>query len=62
MVQWTDILPTLIAAAGGKAPESIDGRSFLPVLRDPAEAHRDRIFTTHKRRQSHECLSGPRRA
>jgi arylsulfatase A-like enzyme len=47
MVQWTDILPTLIAGAGGKAPEGLDGRSFLPVLRDKAQAHRDRIFTTH---------------
>lgn len=47
MVSWVDLLPTLIEAAGGKAPAEIDGRSFLPVLRGDAVEHRDRIFTTH---------------
>lgn len=47
MVQWVDLLPTLLEAAGGKAPANIDGRSFLPVLRGQASQHRDRIFTTH---------------
>jgi len=47
MVQWTDFLPTLLEAAGGRSPAEIDGRSFLPVLRGEADAHRDRIFTTH---------------
>jgi iduronate 2-sulfatase len=47
MVNWTDLLPTLIAAAGGKPPADIDGRSFLSVLRGESDSHRDRIFTTH---------------
>jgi uncharacterized sulfatase len=47
MVSWIDILPTLVEAAGGKTPENIDGRSFLPVLRGEKDAHRDAIFTTH---------------
>jgi arylsulfatase A-like enzyme len=47
MIQWTDLLPTLIAAAGGPVPGGIDGRSFLPVLRGEAAAFRDTIFTTH---------------
>jgi arylsulfatase A-like enzyme len=47
MVSWVDILPTLIEAAGGKAPASIDGRSFLPVLLGKSAGHRDRIFATH---------------
>jgi len=47
MVQWIDLLPTLIAAAGGTVPAGIDGRSFLPVLRGEAAAFRDPIFTTH---------------
>lgn len=47
MVQWVDLLPTLLEAAGGKPPADLDGRSFLPVLRGQAPAHRDRIFTTH---------------
>jgi len=47
IVQWTDFLPTLLEAAGGKAPAGVDGRSFLAVLRGEAQTHRDRVFTTH---------------
>lgn len=47
MVQWTDFLPTLIEAAGGKLPAEIDGKSFLAVLRGDTAAHRNLIFTTH---------------
>jgi arylsulfatase A-like enzyme len=47
MVSWVDLLPTLVEAAGGVAPQAIDGRSFLPVLRGQAGSHRDRVFTTH---------------
>lgn len=47
MVSWIDFLPTLLEAAGGKAPNDIDGRSFLPVLLGKAKTHRSEIFTTH---------------
>ena len=47
MVQWIDLWPTLIDAAGGKVPGGIDGRSFLRVLRDANTAHREVIYTTH---------------
>jgi N-sulfoglucosamine sulfohydrolase len=47
MVQWIDLLPTFIEAAGGRSPEGIDGKSFLPVLLGRQDAHREVIFTTH---------------
>ena len=47
MVSWIDLLPTLIEAAGGKAPEGIDGKSFLDVLSGKTSRHREAIFTTH---------------
>ena len=47
MVSWVDILPTLVAVAGGPAPTGLDGRSFAAVLRGETAEHRDRIFTTH---------------
>ncbi|MFV0442226.1 MAG: sulfatase [Planctomycetaceae bacterium] len=47
LVSWIDLLPTMIDAAGGRPPEWIDGRSFLPVLRGESTRHRDRIYTTH---------------
>lgn len=47
MVQWTDFLPTLLEAGGGRPPEGLDGRSFLSVLRGEKTTHRELIFTTH---------------
>lgn len=47
LVSWVDLLPTLVAAAGGTPPDGIDGRSFLPVLRGEQLRHRDVLFTTH---------------
>ena len=46
-VSWIDFLPTLVEAAGGKAPKDIDGKSFLPVLTGKKKSHRDIIFATH---------------
>jgi arylsulfatase A-like enzyme len=47
MVQWIDLLPTLIEVAGGQVPEGIDGRSFAGVLRGEATEHRQEIYATH---------------
>ncbi len=47
MVSWVDLLPTIVDAAGGKTDNSLDGRSFLPVLLGDAEEHRQEIYTTH---------------
>lgn len=47
MVSWIDLLPTLVEAAGGVPPDTIDGKSFMPVLRGATETHRDVILTTH---------------
>lgn len=47
MASWIDILPTLIDVAGGTPPDSIDGRSLLPVLKGETTTHREVIFTTH---------------
>jgi arylsulfatase A-like enzyme len=47
MVQWIDIIPTIIDIVGGMVPGGIDGRSFANVLRGTAATHRTEIFTTH---------------
>lgn len=47
LVQWTDLLPTFLEAAGGLPAADLDGRSFLPVLRGEKETHQSRLFTTH---------------
>lgn len=47
MIQWIDVLPTLIEIAGGTVPAGIDGRSFAGVLRGATAGHRTEILTTH---------------
>jgi N-sulfoglucosamine sulfohydrolase len=49
MISLTDLLPTMIEVAGGKAPADLDGKSFADVLRGKKTSHRDRIFATHSR-------------
>ena len=50
MVQYVDVLPTLIEAAGGEVPAGLDGRSFLAVLDGKAAAHRDYVYGAHTTR------------
>jgi len=42
--QYSDILPTMIEAAGGEVPASMDGRSLMPVIAGKTKEHRDRAF------------------
>jgi uncharacterized sulfatase len=50
MVNWSDILPTLLEVAGTDpvaATPGIDGRSFAPVLNGTTDVMRDRVFASH---------------
>jgi N-sulfoglucosamine sulfohydrolase len=47
MVSWIDLLPTVLDAVGAPVPESLDGKSILPVLSGQKTSHRSEIFTTH---------------
>ncbi|MGE0756968.1 MAG: sulfatase [Pirellulaceae bacterium] len=47
LISWVDLLPTLYAVSGGQPPPSLDGQSFLPVLKRQKATHRDRVFATH---------------
>jgi uncharacterized sulfatase len=48
LVQWVDVLPTLIDIAGGDASSlSLDGFSFLEVLQGGRQRHRDYAFGVH---------------
>lgn len=44
MVQYVDVVPTLIEAAGGPPVEGLDGRSFLDVLRGKSNHLRDIVY------------------
>ncbi len=47
LISLADLLPTFIEAAGGKPPEDLDGRSFLPVLKGEKTEHLDAVFGSH---------------
>ena len=42
-----DVMPTLLELAGAPRPPSVDGRSLVPVLRDPATVVRDWLHYEH---------------
>ena len=44
MVEYVDITPTFVDAAGGKPIAGLDGRSFLPVLRGETDEHKDYVY------------------
>ena len=47
LVQYADIVPTLVDAAGGDPRGKFDGTSFLPVLADGSPSHRDFAYFMH---------------
>ncbi len=48
IVQYADVLPTFIdAAGGGPSAADFDGRSFLPALKGETESHREFAFGLH---------------
>ncbi|QDT01847.1 Choline-sulfatase [Rubripirellula lacrimiformis] len=48
LVQYADVLPTLVDVAGGsEQPNNFDGTSFLPVLRGESDSHRKYVYAVH---------------
>ena len=45
IVEYTDILPTFLDAAGLAIPDSLDGRSFLELLQGKTDKHSDYAFS-----------------
>ncbi len=50
MIQYVDVVPTLVEAAGGTPPADLDGRSFLPVLLGKTDEHHREVFGVHTTR------------
>ncbi|MEM9280212.1 MAG: sulfatase [Verrucomicrobiota bacterium] len=44
MVEYVDVTPTFIDAAGGEAIDGLDGKSFLPVLEGETDHHKDFVY------------------
>jgi len=50
MIEYLDVLPTYIEAAGGRVPDVLDGKSLLPVLTGAAAEHKKYVFGLHTTR------------
>jgi N-sulfoglucosamine sulfohydrolase len=44
LIEYVDVLPTYIEAAGGTPPAILDGRSLLPVLLGKTQEHKEYVF------------------
>lgn len=51
LIETVDIYPTVCELAGLPGPEGLDGRSFVPTLRDPSAATKDSIIHVYPRGQ-----------
>ncbi|WP_319480183.1 sulfatase [uncultured Draconibacterium sp.] len=47
LIQYNDVLPTLLEAVGSKTKAEFDGSSFLPVLLGEKDSHRDYAYFMH---------------
>jgi N-sulfoglucosamine sulfohydrolase len=47
LVEYVDVVPTLIEAAGGTPRKDLDGRSFLAVLKGETDVHKQYTFSVY---------------
>jgi N-sulfoglucosamine sulfohydrolase len=51
LISYVDVVPTFVALAGGDpAKLTLDGRSFVPVLKGETKSHHDVVFSVHTTR------------
>jgi N-sulfoglucosamine sulfohydrolase len=50
LVEYCDVTPTFLAAAGLETPKTMDGQSFLPVLLGKRQEHKQYTFGIHTTR------------
>jgi N-sulfoglucosamine sulfohydrolase len=53
MIEYVDLLPTILAAAGVEQPDGLDGQSFLPVLRGKSTSAKSHVFALQTTRGTH---------
>jgi len=55
MVEYVDIVPTFVEAAGGTPAPELDGKSILPVLRGKTDRHKDFVYGIQTSRGTINC-------
>ena len=60
MISNIDLLPTLLDVVGTESPQTIEGKSFLPILEDPKLPFRQEIFTEKNFHEIYDTLRSVR--
>lgn len=50
MIEYVDVLPTYLDAAGAEIPEVLEGKSYLPVLLGEKDTHKEYVYGIHTTR------------
>ena len=50
LIEYVDILPTFLAAAGGARADTLEGRSLIPVFTGRTDQHKQHVFGIHTTR------------
>lgn len=45
LIEYSDIVPTFVEAAGGTPARKLDGKSLIPLLKEETTEHKDYIFS-----------------
>ena len=59
MIEYVDVLPTFVEAAGGKIDANVDGKSILPVLLGNKTTHKEEVYgimTTNGINKGSKCF------
>lgn len=61
MVHYTDVLPTFMEMAGGKAPQNIDGNSFIKTLKGDNKQINDYVYGVQSNQNIQQAAVFPSR-
>ena len=50
IIEYADILPTFIEMAGGEIPNDLDGKSLVPIFKNPNQSIKEYSFSLHTTR------------
>ena len=56
LVELIDLYPTLAELCGLTPPGHLQGRSFVPTLKDPSQPHRDFAYSSYPRRPDNDII------
>lgn len=56
LVELIDLYPTLVELCGLESPSHLQGKSLVPLLKDPSQPHRDYAYSSYPRRPNDDIV------